>query len=106
MEKRAILPLKWAIFISAVAFWILSHNRSSAPPVDVFALFTIYFMFNLGETYLLLLNRVMLTQIRVVSVVSYVVDVLFVTVLIYMDSRYPVPDATATDFYIYFFLLE
>lgn len=106
MEKRAILPLKWLIFVSAAIFWMLSHNRAGVPPVNVFALFTIYFMFNLGETYFLLWNRVSLSQIRVVSVVSYYVDVLFVTVLIYMDSRfYPAPDATATDFYIYFFLL-
>jgi len=106
MEKRAILPLKWAIFLSAAVFWILSHGSLRSVPVNVFALFTIYFMFNLGETYLLVLNRVTLGQIRVVSVVSYYVDVLFVTVLIYMDAHfYPSPDAVATDFYIYYFLL-
>ncbi len=106
MEKRAILPLKWAIFLTSLIFWAFSHYQMGAPPVRVFALFTAYFMFNLGETYLLLLNRVTLGQIRVVSVVSYYVDVLFVTVLIYMDAHlYPASDATATDFYIYYFLL-
>lgn len=106
MEARAILPLKWAIFLTALLFWILSHPGGATPPVDVFTLFTAYFMFNLGETYLILLNRVTLRQIRVVSVVSYYADVLFVTALIYMDAKfYPSADSTATDFYIYYFLL-
>ena len=106
VERRAILPLKWAIFATALAFWLLSHPNYSPPPVAVFALFTVYFMFNLGETYFLLLSRVSLSQTRVVCIISYYVDVLFVTVLIYLDARkYPAPDATATDFYIFYFLL-
>jgi signal transduction histidine kinase len=106
VERRAILPLKWAIFFTAVLFWMLSHRRGGPPPVDVFALFTSYFMFTLGATYFLVLNRVTLSQIRIVSVFSYYVDVVFVTLLIYLEARfYPATDATSTDFYIYYFLL-
>lgn len=106
VERRAILPLKWAIFITAALFWMLSHRHVGPPPVDVFALFTAYFMFNLGATYFLVLNRVTLSQIRIMSVFSYYVDVLFVTLLVYLEARfYPAIDATATDFYIYYFLL-
>ncbi len=106
VEKRAIMPLKWGIFFTAVLFWGLSHRSTGPPPVNVFALFTSYFMFNLGETYFLLLNRVTLGQIRIMSVFSYYVDVLFVTMLIYLESQlYPATDSTATDFYIYYFLL-
>lgn len=106
VEKRAILPLKWAIFVTAVIFWGLSHRQAGPPPVNVFALFTGYFMFNLAATYFLVLNRVTLSQIRVMSVFSYYVDVAFVTLLIYLEAQlYPATDSTATDFYIYYFLL-
>jgi signal transduction histidine kinase len=106
VEKRAILPLKWAIFATSLIFWLLSHRTYLPPPVTIFSLFTCYFMFNLGETYLLLLNRVSLKQTRIVCIVSYYVDVAFVTLLIYSDARlYPPSDATSTDFYIFYVLL-
>lgn len=106
MERRAIVPLKWTIFLTAAVFWGLSHPHAWPPPVSVFALFTIYFMFNLGNSYLLLLNRVTLSQIRVVSIVSYYIDVLFVTALIFLESKlYPASDSNATDFYLYYFIL-
>ena len=106
VERTAILPLKWAIWLTAAIFWMLSHRHGGPPPVSVFALFTAYFMFNLGATYFLVLNRVMLSQIRIMSIVSYYVDVLFVTLLIYLEAQlYPATDSTSTDFYIYYFLL-
>jgi signal transduction histidine kinase len=106
VERRAILPLKWAIFGTALAFWLLTHPNYSPPPVPVFALFTVYFMFNLGETYFLLLSRVSLSQTRILCIISYYVDVLFVTLLIYLDARrYPAPDGASTDFYVFYFLL-
>lgn len=106
VERRAILPLKWAILLTAAVFWGLSHQRGGPPPVSVFALFTVYFMFNLGATYFLVLNRVTLGQIHIMSVFSYYVDVLFVTALIYLESQlYPATDSTSTDFYIYYFIL-
>lgn len=106
MERRAILPLKWTIFLTAAVFWGVSHTHAWPPPVSVFALFTIYFMFNLGASYFLLLNRVTLSQIRFMSVFSYYVDVVFVTALIFLEAElYPASDFTATDFYLYYFIL-
>ncbi|MGI8907109.1 MAG: sensor histidine kinase [Candidatus Sumerlaeaceae bacterium] len=106
VERRAILPLKWAIFATALAFWLLSHPNYLPPPVPVFALFTVYFMFNLGETYFMLLSRVSLSQTRVLCIISYYIDVAFVTLLIYLDARkYAAPDGASTDFYVFYFLL-
>lgn len=106
IERRAILPLKWTIFLTAVVFWGLSHPYAWPPPVSLFTLFTAAFMFNVGASYFLLLNRVTLRQIRAMSVISYYADVLFVTLLIYLESTlYPAPEAGSTDFYIYYFIL-
>jgi len=105
IERRAILPIKWALLFIAVAFWLLSHPNHWPPPVEVFTLFTVYFMVNVGETYLLLVSGVALRQTRALCILSYFVDVLFVTVLIYFDARrFPAPE-TSTDFYAFFFVL-
>lgn len=105
IERRAILPLKWALFAVSLAFWFLSHPNHRPPPVEVFALFTVYFMFTLGEMYFLLLSSVTLSQTRILCIVSYLVDVLFVTLLIYFDAqRFPSPDFSS-DFYVFYFLL-
>ncbi|MEI7635498.1 MAG: ATP-binding protein [bacterium] len=106
IEKRAILPLKWVILLIAVVFWVLSHPNYYPPPVDVFALFTVYLMCALGESYFLWFSAISLTQTRRFCVVSYCLDVAFVTILIYLDARkYPAIDGPATDFYIFYFLL-
>lgn len=107
VEKRAILPLKWSIFGTALIFWVLSHYPNYWPlPVDVFTLFLLYLMFNVGESYFFWLSRVSLSQVKSSCVVSYIVDVAFVTLLVYLDTRrYPASSGPATDFYLFFFLL-
>ena len=106
VERRAILPLKWAILVIAVVFWILSHPNFFPPPVDVFALFVFYLAFNVGESYFLWFSTISLPQIHRFCIVSYCADILFVTVLIYFDAgKYPAVDGPATDFYIFYFLL-
>lgn len=106
IEKRAILPLKWASLVIAVAFWILSRPGNWAPAVEVFALFTFYFMYNAGESYLFWFSRVSVHQVWAVCFVSYLVDLVFVTLLVYFDAhRYPAPDGPATDFYVFYFLM-
>ena len=117
IERRAILPLKWSIYLTAVFFWAMSRAADWPPtgdglsslaiffPVDVFAFFTIFFMFNVGETYFLLLSRVAISQTRILCIISYIADLLFITTLIYLDmKRHPQPQA-ATDFYIFYVLL-
>lgn len=106
VEKRAILPLKWAIFATALVFWVLSHRNSLPPPVDVYTLFVLYLMFTIGQSYFFWFSRVSLSQVQSFSIVSYCVDVLFVTVLVYFDaSKYVTLAGPVTDFYIFYFLL-
>lgn len=106
VEKRAILALKWAILLTSVTFWALSHPTYIPPPVPVFTLFLLYFMYNVGQSYFFWLSRVSLSQVYRFCLMSYIVDVVFVTVLIYFDVRmYPATAGPATDFYIFYFLL-
>jgi signal transduction histidine kinase len=106
VEKRAILPLKWCIFVTALIFWVLSHPAYWPLPVEVFTLFTLYLMYNVGESYFFWLSRVSLSQVRSSCILSYIVDVLFVTILVYFDTRrYPAVSGQTTDFYLFYFLL-
>jgi signal transduction histidine kinase len=105
VERSAIVPLKWAIFATAVIFWVLNHRLNWLPPVEVFSLFTVYLMFNLGESYFLYLSRVSLSQARYLCVTSYCVDIAFVTLLVYFDNRAFPSVGAATDFYLFYFLL-
>ncbi|AXA36637.1 Signal transduction histidine kinase [Candidatus Sumerlaea chitinivorans] len=106
IQKRAILPLKWTIFVVAAAFWALGRPQFWPPPVEVFALFVLYFLANAGESYLLLFSRVAPRQIRPLCVVSYAVDVAFVACLVWFDSvRFARTSAAPTDFYILFFIV-
>ncbi|MCX7716926.1 MAG: ATP-binding protein [Candidatus Sumerlaeaceae bacterium] len=106
VERRAILPLKWAILITALVFWILSRPNAWPMPVPVFALFVFYSMWNLGQSYFLYLSHIGLGQVRPLCVASYCVDVVFVTLLVLLDSRvYPSYEGASTDFYVFYFLL-
>lgn len=106
VEKRAILMLKWAIFVTSLTFWLLSHPSYNPPPNSVFVIFMFYFMYNLGESYFFWLSRVSLSQVRVFCLTSYAVDVIFITLLIYLDTHlYPATSGPATDFYVFYFLL-
>ena len=113
VEKRAILPLKWAILATAVLFWILARPGDSLPPVDLFALFVVYFMFNLGESYLLWVSRVEIRQVRPLCFASYAMDVGFVTALVFIDAQNNTQYAgtagvaygPGSDFYVFYFLL-
>jgi len=106
IEKRAFLPLKWLIFGVAAGFWALGRPLHWPPPPDVFALFVTYLFTTLAETYLVWLSRVATHQIRPLCIASYVLDVVFVSLLVWFDSvRYAVPAAGPTDFYLLYFIV-
>lgn len=113
VEKRAILPLKWAILATAVMYWAWARTGDRLPPVPVFSLFVVYFMANLAGSYLLWLSRVELRQVRPLCFVSYCADLAFVTGLVLLDNHYaalgrgvlPGVAAAPSDFYVFFFLI-
>jgi signal transduction histidine kinase len=105
VEGRAILLLKWVIFAVTLLSWLWSTDFA-APATEIFMLFFLYAMFNVAQTYFFHFSRVQLNQIKGFCYVSYLVDVLFVTALVYFDTSYYVGRTMQSDFYIlYFFLI-
>jgi signal transduction histidine kinase len=104
LEKRAIIPLKWSILAITLILW--TWIIGSWPTSRVFILFLVYFMLNCAETYVFFFSRVSSGQIRPFTLASYMVDVVFVTMLIYFDlATSDFTTATHHDFYILYFLM-
>ncbi|MFC1600724.1 nitrogen regulation protein NR(II) [Candidatus Sumerlaeota bacterium] len=104
-EKRAILPIKWLMLLTGMFLWQYSRNLSTMPRTEVFALFFIYGMFNLAFSYCIWLRDVSLRQVRVFSLVSYTVDIIFVTMLIYLDLVLADGRPMRSDYYVFYLVL-
>ncbi len=104
VEGRAILMLKWVILAVTLMSWLWSTGFA-APATEIFVLFFLYGMFNVAQTYFFHFSRVQLNQIKGFCYASYLVDVLFVTALVYFDTSYYVGRTMQSDFYVLYFLL-
>jgi len=98
LERRAILPLKWTIFILCVVL-AFSFAPSNTPSFPVFLLLVFYGASTIFLTYFLALRRCPKESIRRVSYVSFGIDVLAMTGLVYLTG------GLRSDFYILFFLV-
>jgi signal transduction histidine kinase len=105
-ERRAILPLKWALLVSSIVVWEYTRLGVAWPEVDVFMVFFVYALSILALHYFLVFSAVPLRQVRVFCYASYAIDLLYVTALVYLDHRHPrAPGLGMPDFYILYFLL-
>jgi signal transduction histidine kinase len=104
IERDAIVPLKWAILLITVFFW-LWINKFVLPESHVFLLFYMYAMFTAAQTYFFHFRRVTVTQVKPFCYASYLVDILYVTLLVYFDRTRAAAASDRFDFYILYFLL-
>jgi len=84
VQARAILPVKWALLLVCLAFWLWPRGWA-LPPAEVFALFFLYVSILCAETYFIALDRVSAHQVRPLALTSYVVDLAFITMLTAFD---------------------
>jgi len=104
IECRAIIPLKWTILVVGLVVWVWS-THFTLPGTEVFMLFFLYAMFNIAQSYFFYAKRVVLTQIKSFCYLSYFFDILFVTILIYLDTTRYYGQNVQSDFYILYFLM-
>ncbi len=106
LQRRAFLPLRALMLVLALIFWGASRPVLWPPPADVFALFLGYGLALLAETYFVWVSRPARRQIRPLCLASYILDVLFVTLLVWFDSvRYAAVASGPTDFYLLYFIV-
>ncbi|HNT35977.1 MAG TPA: hypothetical protein PKH07_13390, partial [bacterium] len=98
LECRAILPLKWTIFFLCVLL-AFAFTPGYSPSFPVFVLLVFYGCSTLFLTYMIAFKRCPLTCIRGLSYISFGIDVLAMTALVYLTG------GLRSDFYILFFLV-
>jgi len=104
LERTAIIPFKWVILVVTLVLWVWIIKRP--PSTIVFMLFVLYFLFNSAQTYFFYFSEVANHQIRPLVLFSYLVDVVFVSMLIYLDlATTSFGVETHHDFYVLYFLL-
>ena len=98
LERRAVLPIKWAIFLLCLIVLFLSspgHLPGDAP----FHVLLLYGGANLFFSYLFYFRRIPQRFIKSACYLSYTVDVIIITLFIYMTG------GLTSEFYILFFLV-
>lgn len=98
VEKHAILPIKWLTLALCTALVIIEPGRGLIP-ADQFALLVFYAAANFLFSYLFYFNRVEPAQVRLVSLVSFIVDLVIVTLFVYVTG------GLESDFFILYFLV-
>lgn len=104
LERRAIIPLKWIVFLVTAALWTLFIER--LPDNKVFMLFLAYFLLNCAQTYFYFFSNVTLAQVKPFALFSYLIDIVFVSALVYFDLATDVFGLEPhPQFYVLYFLL-
>jgi signal transduction histidine kinase len=104
LERRAIIPVKWCILSITLLLWIgVMGIRPSRP---VLLLFIAYAATISIQTYWFYFRKVSVDRIRPLTLISYLIDVVFVTMLIYFDLATTYFGREAhNNFYVLYFLL-
>ncbi len=105
-ERKAILPFKWGLFVVTVVFW-LWRTRWLTPSLYPFSLFSGYFFVLCGATYLLCMGRIIPKEARCFSTGSFFIDVVYVTLLVYLDQQRLnlAGEQAISDFFYFYFIL-
>ena len=91
-ERRAIIPIKWFILVGTAVlyFWLIRPQSPAAAehvsdrPVVV--LLSLYAAFNIFQSYMFYIRGVRLNAVKPLTLISYLVDVVFIAMLIYFDT--------------------
>lgn len=92
LERHAIIPLKICMLLVTFLLWVKFIGRglivnTSGNAEPVFFLFLLYALSILAQCYFFYISTVTINQIRPFTLFSYLIDVVFVTLLIYFDLQ-------------------
>lgn len=124
-ERKFILPIKWLVLLVTVGLWFVVNHFGNDPlilpgavprPLELppdwrisrptLILFSIYGLMNLIESLLLYTGRIGPRHIRIVTLISYLSDCVYVTTLVYFSTlNFYWIGKYYSDFYILYFLL-
>lgn len=104
IERRAIIPLKWAILILTVLIYLWS-NYFRPIPSSLFALFATYLFLNIAYSYFFYLRKITIHQIKSFCYFSFLADIVYAALLIYLTNKCNKSPYVQYDFYVLYFVL-
>lgn len=108
IEKKAILPIKWTLLGVSLILVILQRGGYFSFPFQIFILLLLYALSNLFFSYIYYFRRYEVNQIVLLSYYSLAIDLIVVTLLIYLtpivSSQYGI-SSLESDFYLLYFLV-
>lgn len=104
VERTVVLPLKWVFLLLCFVHWQWVR-QFDLPPTEVVALFIFFIGATSAEHYFFARDRVTPRQVRPLVFTSFLLDALFVLMLVLLDAREAAAGASATSDYLLFFVL-
>lgn len=103
IERIAVIPAKWSVLVVTIGLWLSLLDWG--PDKVLISFLAAYALINAAETAWLYFREVPLRHVRAITFASYLVDVFFVTGLIYLDTATrALGERVYSSFYILCFL--
>ena len=105
VERRAILPIKWLLFLLCFGL-VYINSPYGIPPRDLFYCLLAFFVCNCLFSYLIVTRHVPETRMHLLSYLSYAADVLVITLFVYLVGKeLGGEQGIGGEFYVLFFLV-
>lgn len=104
IERKAVIPSKWTLLITSYFLAGIQWGSFIIPPL-IFSLLVLYGLSNIFYSYIYYFRRYRLREILSLSYLSLAVDIVVVTLLIFLTGRQESHGTLRSDFYLLYFLI-
>jgi signal transduction histidine kinase len=104
IERKAVIPSKWTLFITSYFLAGIQWGSFFIPPL-IFSLLVLYGLSNIFYSYIYYFRRYQRREILSLSYLSLAVDIVVVTLLIFLTGRQESHGTLRSDFYLLYFLV-
>jgi signal transduction histidine kinase len=104
IERKAVIPAKWTLFITSYLLVGIKLESFFIPPL-IFGLLVLYGLGNIFYSYIYYFHRYRRREILSLSYLSLAVDIVVVTLLIFLTGRQESHGTLRSDFYLLYFLI-
>lgn len=104
IERNAIIPSKWMLLALSIVLSVI-ESGFIYPPARIFTVLAFYAASNLVFSYVYYFHRYAPQQIRLLEYLSIAMDIVVVTLLIFLTGIMETGRVLQTDYYLLYFLI-
>jgi signal transduction histidine kinase len=104
IERTAVIPSKWMLLALSIVLSVI-ESGFIYPPARIFTVLAFYAASNLVFSYVYYFHRYAAYQIRQLEYLSIAMDIVVVTLLIFLTGIMETGRALQTDYYLLYFLI-